>query len=95
MGNFAASLQIASVASALGWPLALGVAVVVWSRARAAAHARRIAAMEGELKDMYRAVETKPVPPRLAMVVDALAEGEELAAARTKGKGRTATPAGS
>jgi uncharacterized protein HemX len=80
MGNLASPLQFATVASAFLWPLAAGVAVVVWSKARAAAQARRVAAMEGQLQALYRAVEAKPVPARLTMVVEALQEGEELAA---------------
>lgn len=87
MGALASPLQLASVGSALIWPLALGVAVVLWSKARAARHARRLAAMETELKSLYRSVEIKPVPQRLAMVVEALQEGEELApGAAAKGK---------
>ena len=83
--------QVASVANALIWPLVAGVVVVVWSKARAAAHARRTAAMEGRLKDLYRAVETKPVPARLASVVEALEEGDELAAGQA-GKRKRGAP---
>ena len=83
MVGLASPLQIATLASALAWPLLAGVGVVFWSRARAAAHARRVAAMEGHLKGMFRTLETKPVPERLALVVEALEEGEELAPAPT------------
>lgn len=76
MGNLASPLQVASV---LVWPLLAGLGVVFWSRARAAAHARRVAAMDGQLKGLYRTLQAKPLPARLAMVVEALEEGEELA----------------
>ena len=81
MGNLASPLQLAASAGALAWPLLAGLGVVFWSRARAAAHARRLAAMEGQLKGMYQSLETKPLPARLALVVEALEEGEELAPA--------------
>ena len=94
MGELASPLQVATVASALIWPLAAGVGVVFWSKARAAAHARRAAAMEAQLRDMYRTLEGKPVPGHLSMVVEALAEGEELAPPARRRKGQP-TPAGS
>jgi len=93
MSNSATSLQFASVASALVWPLAAGVAVVLWSKHRAVKRARDIAALEGQLQGFYRSLESHPVSPQLAMVVDALAEGDELAGSA---KGRSGkTPAGS
>lgn len=46
MSNIASPLQFASVASALIWPLAAGVAVVVCSKVRTAAQARRAAAAD-------------------------------------------------
>jgi plasmid stability protein len=95
MGNLASPLQFAGVASALLWPLAAGVGVVAWSKVRAAAHARKIEAMEGELGEFYRKLEAKPVPPQLAMVVDALQEGEELAAGKATSKPGQKTRAGS
>lgn len=79
MSAIASPLQVATIASALLWPLAAGAGVVIWSRARAAARTRRAAALESQLRSLYRSVEIKPVPPRLAMVLDALEEGEELA----------------
>jgi len=79
----ATTLQIATLASALVWPLGAGLAVVMWSKARAAAHARKLAAMEADLRDMFQDIETRPVPSRLAMVVEALEEGEALAPVRT------------
>ena len=71
-------MQVATLANALGWPLAAGVAVVAWSRIRAAAHARRVADTERRLRDHYRRLEDRPVPPRLMQTVEALQEGEEL-----------------
>jgi len=92
MGDLASPLQVTAVASALIWPLAAGVGVVFWSKARAAAHARRVAAMEHQLKGFYRTLETNPLPSRLAMVVEALEEGQELAPASAAAKGAV-TPA--
>lgn len=49
--------------------------------------------MELQLQGFYRTLESKPIPPNLAMVVDALQEGEELAG--TSARSKTATRAGS
>jgi hypothetical protein len=91
MGNLASPLQVATVANALVWPLLAGVGVVFWSKARAAAHARRVAAMEHQLQDMYQTIEANPVPSRLSLVVEALEEGQELAPAAPK-PGKIVTP---
>ena len=80
MGATTSFMQVATVANALVWPLAAGAAVVVWSRVRAAAHARRTAAVEQQMRNAYRALETRPAPRELVRVVDALDEGEALAA---------------
>ena len=72
-------MQVATLANALGWPLAVGVAVVTWSRIRAAAHSRRTADAERRLRDHYRRLEDRSVPPRLPQTLEALEEGEELA----------------
>lgn len=77
MSNLVSSLQIATVANALLWPLAAGAVVVVLWRMRA--RAQRVAAAEDQLASLYRTIETDPVPPQLAMVIEALEEGEELA----------------
>lgn len=96
MGGLTSSLQIGTFASALLWPLAAGVAVVLWSKGRAAARARRIAETDGQLRSLYRSVEMKPLPPHLTMVVDALQEGEELAPGPgAKGKTDAGASAGS
>jgi uncharacterized iron-regulated membrane protein len=78
---FVVPLQVATVASALGWPLALGAAVVIWSKRRAAASARRGAALQAQLQELYRTVEAQPVPDQLTLVMDALAEDDDLAGA--------------
>jgi uncharacterized iron-regulated membrane protein len=93
MANLETPLQIAMVASILAWPLLAGVGLVFWSKARAAAHARRVTHMETQLQGMYRTMEAKPIPQRLAMVVDALQEGEELAAADKRAGRKLATSA--
>ncbi|WP_309087189.1 hypothetical protein [Phenylobacterium sp.] len=87
MATLAPSLQIAAVAAAIGWPFAAGLGVVLWSKARAAERQRRLAALEGDLRDLYRDVEGRPIPDRLALVVEALEEAEALKpapASRTK-----------
>jgi hypothetical protein len=78
MGVFPSSLQIATVGGALLWPLAAGVAVVLWSKARAARRAASLDAVDDQLKGLYRGLEARPVPPEITMVVEALQEGEEL-----------------
>ena len=95
MGEAPNPLQLATLGAALLWPLAAGVAVVVWSKIRAAARAKQLSAMDGKLKELYRTVESKPAPSRLMMVVDALEEGDELAAGGANAaarKGTTARP---
>lgn len=67
-------VQIAVVAAAVGWPLMAGLAVVAWSKARAAAQAAKTADLDARLKGLYRTVELRGTPPRLAVVVDALEE---------------------
>lgn len=78
MTSLAPSLQIAAVAAAVGWPFAAGLGVVLWSKARAAERQRRMAALEGDLRNLYRDVEGRPLPDRLALVVEALEEAEAL-----------------
>ena len=95
MGELSNPLHLATLGSAFLWPLAAGVAVVLWSKSRAAARAKQAAAVDDKLKHLYRQVEAKPVPTRLRLVVDALEEGEELAATAPKAGARKGTPAGS
>lgn len=90
MSSFASPLQIAAVAAAVAWPFAAGLGVVLWSKARAAARARRDAALEGDLQGMFRQVEARGVPARLALVVDALEEHDALSAAADRAKAAAA-----
>jgi hypothetical protein len=78
MTSFAAPLQIAAATSAIVWPLAAGVSLVLWTKARAAERRRRLAMIEGGLKGMFRTVQGQPVPDRLELVVDALEEHEAM-----------------
>lgn len=78
MTTLAPTLQIAAVAAAVGWPFAAGLGVVLWSKARAAERQRRMAALEDDLRNLYRDVEGRPIPDRLALVVEALEEAEAL-----------------
>ena len=95
MSELSNPLHLAALGSALLWPLAAGVAIVVWSKSRAAARRREAAAVEDKLKDLYHHVETKPVPGRLRLVVDALEEADELTPSGAKASARKGTPAGS
>ena len=80
MFGVASPLQIALALSALVWPLAAGLGLVLWSKARAAERARREAALDRELSGMFRTVEGRPVPERLALVVEALEEAQAMQA---------------
>ncbi|MDE2486045.1 MAG: hypothetical protein KGO51_01490 [Alphaproteobacteria bacterium] len=71
-------LQIFAASSAILWPLAAGATLVLWTKARAAQRRRRLAAIDGDLQGLFRTVEAQPVPERLELVVEALAEGEAL-----------------
>ncbi len=88
------SLQIATIAGAVAWPLAAGLGIIMWSKARAAAHARKVAAMEAKLRGMFHDLESKPIPAQLAMVVEALEEGEALTPTRTPALDQTAAARG-
>jgi hypothetical protein len=87
MSRMTDPMQIATIANTLVWPLVVGVAVVLWRRAR------KRAAMQARLQGSYRDIETQPVPDNLALVLEALDEGEELApGGRADGKAGAATP---
>jgi hypothetical protein len=75
-------IQLALTVAAVVWPLAAGLGLVLWSKSRAARRAQKLAALETELRGLYRAVEGRGAPPHLAMIVDALEEGEAMASAR-------------
>jgi len=81
MSSFAAPLQIVAASAAILWPLAAGLTLVLWTKARAAERRRKLALIEGGLQGMFRTVETQGVPDRLELVVDALEEHAELTAA--------------
>jgi hypothetical protein len=89
MSNLAHPLQLVAASSAILWPLAAGAALVLWTKARAAERRRRLAMIDGDLKGMFRSVEAQPVPERLELVVDALAEHEEITRAVSR-RGRRA-----
>lgn len=80
MSSYAAPLQIAAVCAAVRWPLSVGLALVLWSRVRAAERRRRLAALDAGLAGMFRAVQAEPVPGRLELVVEALEERDAMAA---------------
>jgi hypothetical protein len=93
MTSFAAPLQFAAATSAIVWPLAAGVTLVLWTKARAAERRRRLALIEGGLQGMFRTVQGQPVPERLELVVDALEEHEAMtkfAAASAPSRRKTA-----
>jgi hypothetical protein len=78
MSSFADPFQVLAISAAILWPLAAGVSLVLWTKARAAEHRRRLALVEGGLQGMFRTVEAQGVPDRLQLVVEALEEGEAL-----------------
>jgi len=93
MTSIASPLQLTTIAAIAAWPLALGLALVIWTKMRAAAHARRVAAVEAQMRGVFRAMELQPVPDRFALVVDALEEGDAIAAAAASGRRQRATAA--
>jgi hypothetical protein len=94
MFEAATPLQIAALLAAVGWPFAAGLGLVLWSKTRAAERARREAAVEGELKGLYRTVAGRPVPERLALVVEALEEAEAMAPRPVDAPAKAPQPAG-
>lgn len=90
MSSIAAPLQIAATSAAIAWPLAAGLTLVLWTKARAAERRRKLALVEGGLQGMFRSVATQGVPARLELVVDALEEHAELTVAAAAA--RKATP---
>jgi hypothetical protein len=95
MDAFASPAGIALAAAAVGWPLLAGLAVVVWSKRRAAAAARKAQALDARLKGFYRAVELRGAPERLELVIDTLdeqAQVEAAAQAQAASRGALQTP---
>jgi hypothetical protein len=74
--------QIVLTGAAVVWPLAAGLGLVLWSKARSAQRSQKLAVLDTELRGLYRAVEGRGAPAHLALVVDALEEGEAMAGAR-------------
>lgn len=88
--NLASPLEIAGLVAAVAWPFALGLAVVLWSKSRAAARRRRLAALDAELRGLFRTVEGRRVPERLALVVEALEEAQAMQPRKPAEAGRKA-----
>jgi hypothetical protein len=80
MSSFAAPLQIAAASAAVVWPLAAGLTLVLWTKARAAERRRRLSVIEGGLQGLFHAIESQPLPDRLELAVDALEEHEDMTA---------------
>ncbi|MDB5476821.1 MAG: hypothetical protein JWP49_2332 [Phenylobacterium sp.] len=93
MSSFADPLQIAAASAAVVWPLAAGVTLVLWTKARAAERRRRLALIDGGLQGLFRTVATQPVPEHLELVVEALEEHAEITAEVAAGGPRKAAPA--
>ena len=70
------------VAGALAWPFAAGLGVVLWSKRRARLREASMARVEAGVRQLYETLEAQPIPPKLAVTVDALQEAEEMAAAK-------------
>jgi hypothetical protein len=76
MSSFASPLQIAAIIAAAGGPLAAGLGVVLWSKARAAGRDRHQAQLDTRLRTMFEVLESRPASPQLDLVVDALEEAK-------------------
>lgn len=86
-------LETVAWVAAASWPLLAGLGVVLWSKGRAAERARREAALEARLKGLYRTVAARPVPERLAQVVEALEEAEAMTPTPARARARRREPA--
>jgi hypothetical protein len=74
-----------ALAAVVAWPLAAGLGIVIWSKFRAGAHAKRVTLLNRDVRGLYRSVEVQPMPDRLKLVVDALEEHDAIAAAAAGG----------
>lgn len=74
MTSLADPLHLTAVFAAVLWPLALGVSLVLWTKLRAADRRRRLSAIDGGLQGLFEVVAAQPLPERLELVVDTLAE---------------------
>lgn len=75
-------LTVFLIAGALASPFLAGLGVVAWSKVRAQQRASSLARVEAGVRHLYASMEAEPVPPRLAVTVEALQEAEEMAAAK-------------
>jgi Flp pilus assembly protein TadB len=75
-------LTLLLIVGALAWPFAAGLGVVLWSKSRAKKREAAMARVEAGVRHLYESLEAQPIPPRLAVTVDALQEAEEMAAAK-------------
>lgn len=76
------------IAGALLWPFVAGAGVVLWSKSRAKRREAAFVRVEAGVRQLYETLEAQPVPPRLAVTVDALQEAEEMAAAKAAARRR-------
>jgi len=81
-------LTVLLIVGALAWPFAAGLGAVLWSKARARRREAALARVEAGVRRLYETLEAQPVPPRLAVTVDALQEAEEMAAAKAAARRR-------
>lgn len=70
------------VVGALVWPFAVGLGAVLWTKARAKRRAAALILVEDGVRQLYASMQEQPIPPRLAVTVDAMQEAEEMAAAK-------------
>jgi hypothetical protein len=89
--------ETALVVAATSLPLAAGLAVVLWSRFRAAAHDRALLRIDGRLNRLYAAAAARPVPAWLAVTLPALEEHDDILrvaeACQSRTPGRRPAPA--
>lgn len=72
-------LTILLIVGALAWPFVTGLSVVLWSKARAKRREAALLRVEAGVRQLYETLEAQPIPPRLAVTVDAMQEAEEMA----------------
>lgn len=84
-------LTLLLIVGALTWPFAAGLAAVLWSKRRAKLRDASLARVEVGVRQLYESLEAQPIPPRLAVTVDALQEAEEMAAAKAEMRRRRRT----
>jgi len=91
MNSLASPMEAVAVIAAVGWPFAVALGFMTWSRARAA---RRLLDDDSERRASYRVVDGRLVPERLASVIDALEEAQtRRPASRKRGSGGAKSPA--